>query len=139
MINYQDFSYNGSRITFSFETEVYVNATKKAKAFGKVPAKWLELSSTKEFLTALSNIRFLDITRLLITKQGFSINGGGTCFHEDVAIEFARWLSPLFAIWCNDCIKKLITNGKVEVKRDMSEPIPMPMISRRFQRARLKR
>ena len=31
--------------------------------------------------------------------------------HEDVAIEFARWLSPAFAIWCNDRIKELLTLG----------------------------
>lgn len=29
--------------------------------------------------------------------------------HEDVALEFARWLSPRFAIWCNDRVKELIT------------------------------
>lgn len=41
-------------------------------------------------------------------------NGGndfGTWMHEDVAIEFARWLSPAFAIWCNDRIKELLTVG----------------------------
>ena len=31
--------------------------------------------------------------------------------HEDVAMEFARWLSPKFAIWCNDRIKELLTTG----------------------------
>ena len=31
--------------------------------------------------------------------------------HEDVALEFARWLSPAFAIWCNDRIKELLTIG----------------------------
>ena len=36
--------------------------------------------------------------------------------HEDVAIEFARWLSPAFSIWCNDKIKELLTTGKTEIK-----------------------
>lgn len=31
--------------------------------------------------------------------------------HEDVALEFARWLSPEFAIWCNDRIKDLFRQG----------------------------
>ena len=41
------------------------------------------------------------------------VNGdkGATWMHEDVAIEFARWLSPAFAIWCNDRIKELLTIG----------------------------
>lgn len=33
--------------------------------------------------------------------------------HEDVALEFARWLSPAFAIWCNDRIKELLLTGTV--------------------------
>ena len=42
-------------------------------------------------------------------------NGGngeqGTLMHEDVALEFARWLHPGFAIWCNDRIKELMKHG----------------------------
>lgn len=36
--------------------------------------------------------------------------------HEDVAIEYARWLSPKFAIWCNDRIKELTQNGYVDFR-----------------------
>lgn len=35
--------------------------------------------------------------------------------HEDVALEFARWLSPAFAIWCNDRIKELLLTGKASI------------------------
>ena len=35
--------------------------------------------------------------------------------HEDVAMEFARWLSPKFAIWCNDRIKELARTGVTTV------------------------
>lgn len=38
--------------------------------------------------------------------------------HEDVALEFARWLSPAFAIWCNDRIKELLTTGVSTVRND---------------------
>ena len=37
--------------------------------------------------------------------------------HEDVALEFARWLSPAFAIWCNDRIKELLLNGQTNLVR----------------------
>lgn len=119
MINYQDFSYNGSKITFSIGKDVYVNATKMAKVFGKVPSKWLELPSTKDFLKALGDIRKSDITRLVITKKGNYSDGTeqGTWFHKDVAIEFTRWLSPVFAIWCNDRITELLTKGHTEIPR----------------------
>lgn len=38
--------------------------------------------------------------------------------HEDVALEFARWLSPAFAIWCNDRIKELLTTGVATISND---------------------
>lgn len=38
--------------------------------------------------------------------------------HEDVAMEFARWLSPAFAIWTNDRIKELLKEGVATVSDD---------------------
>lgn len=100
------FKYNGNPITFQIGEATMVNATEMAKPFGKRPAKWLELPSTKEFLSALQTIRFSD--SLIQTIEG---KNGGTWLHEDVALEFARWLSPSFAIWCNDRIKELMRHG----------------------------
>lgn len=103
------FQYNGNGISFDKRgANTMVNATEMAQAFGKRPAKWLELPSTKEFLNQLLAIRKSD--RLVET-----INGVGTWMHEDVALEFARWLSPAFAIWCNDRIKELLLNGQVSL------------------------
>ena len=50
---------------------------------------------------------------MLLKIQGGGIQG--TWMHEDVALEFARWLSPAFAIWCNDRIKELLKNGSTEL------------------------
>lgn len=36
---------------------------------------------------------------LIVTTNGGQIQG--TWMHEDVALEFARWLNPAFAIWCH--------------------------------------
>ena len=48
----------------------------------------------------------------VVTKRGGDKHAEqGTWMHEDVALEFARWLSPEFAIWCNDRIKELLTMG----------------------------
>lgn len=106
------FNYNGGNVTFKTEDGVvYVNATEMSKQFGKRPSKWLELPSAKEFLSALQTIRKSD--SLIKTIEG---KNGGTWMHEDVAIEFARWLSPTFSIWCNDKIKELLTTGKTEIK-----------------------
>lgn len=127
MINYQDFDYEGKKITFSIGKDVYVNATKMAKAFNKRPNDWLVLSSTKEFLQALSVTKFSCNTQLVITKRGNCANGSqGTWLHEDVALEFARWLSPMFAIWCNDRIKELLKNGFTQISSNASYSAPAP-------------
>ena len=49
------------------------------------------------------------------------IRGGanqGTWMHEDVALEFSRWLHPMFAIWCNKHIKELLLKGSTSIKRE---------------------
>lgn len=105
----QIFRYNGSPITFNNGDSVMVNATEMAKHFGKQPAHWLRSQSTQEFINALSGMRNCIATDLVQV-----VNGGdnfGTWMHEDVALEFARWLHPGFAIWCNDRIKELLKHG----------------------------
>lgn len=114
------FNYEGTPISFNRGDAVMVNATEMAKPFGKRPVDWLNLPSTKEFIIELSNVRKSNISDFqpLITQQGSPVNGGGTWMHEDVAMEFARWLSPKFAIWCNDRIKELLQNGVVTAGND---------------------
>lgn len=86
-----------------------VNATEMAKPFGKQPVFWLNNQYTKGFLEEMSKLRNLSLADLVrVTKGG---NNSGTWMHEDVALEFARWLSPQFAIWCNDRIKELMKFG----------------------------
>ena len=115
-MNNQVFQYNGSPITFQIGKATMVNATEMAKPFGKFPWKWLELPSTKEYIRALSENRSLAYNQLVVSvKGGNDTSKRGNWFHEDVALEFARWLSPAFAIWCNDRIKELILNGHVSM------------------------
>lgn len=108
----QIFNYNGSKITFSTKNGIMVNATEMAKPFGKTTKDWLRLQSTQDFINALESVRQISLSQLIIIQKGNSKNfKQGTWMHEDVAIEFARWLSPMFAIWCNDRVKELITGG----------------------------
>lgn len=106
------FSYNGNPVTFQIGTATMVNATEMAKPFGKLAKDWLSNKSTQELLSTLSAVRTIPLTDLVQIRQGGNDkNAQGTWFHEDVALEFARWLSPQFAIWCNDRIKELMKYG----------------------------
>lgn len=113
------FSYKGSAITFNKNGAVMVNATEMAKPFGKRPVDWLQNQQSKEFIKALAEVRNSTTADLVrVTKGGNDKNNQGTWMHEDVALEFARWLSPAFAIWCNDRIKELLTTGVATLADD---------------------
>lgn len=104
----EKFNFNGNEITFQIgNDEVMVNATEMAKPFGKQVFDWRRLPSTIAFMEAIKETK--GFSRSLVeTVEG---RNGGTWIHEDVALEFARWLSPAFAIWCNDRIKELLKIG----------------------------
>lgn len=112
------YQYEGSSITFSKGKNVMVNATQMAKKFGKRTADWLENSYTKEFISALSEAGKGVSADLVRVIKGGDPSLQGTWMHEDVALEFARWLSPKFAIWCNDRIKELLTTGVATATND---------------------
>jgi phage antirepressor YoqD-like protein len=121
----QIFQYNGSPITFQKGDSVMVNATEMAKPFGKLAKDWLSNKSTKEFLSTLSSVRTIPLTALVEIKQGGN-KEQGTWMNEDVAMEFARWLSPAFAIWCNDRIKELLTIGMTATQPTLEQMIDNP-------------
>jgi phage antirepressor YoqD-like protein len=128
----QIFKYNGNNITFQLGNgDVMVNATEMAKGFDKNPSQFFRTENRSEFIHILgkrlkinhqpnftneifNSARDVQIKypELVVVKQGGNdLTNTGIWFHEDLALEFARWLSPAFAIWCNDKIKELIKNG----------------------------
>lgn len=111
------FSYKGFNVTFyKINNITYVNATEMARTSGKFSKDWMRLKSTSEFINTLSAVRTISPSALIqVFRGGNGIQG--TFMHEDVAIEFARWLSPEFAIWCNDKVKKLLTTGVVKLNK----------------------
>ena len=112
----KQFSYKGHAVSFDLSSkEMMVNATEMAKSFGKLPSEWLRLPSTKVFLNAFTDVgKSLNVDNLVVTERG-GLKNGGTWMHEDVALEFARWLNPAFAIWCNDRIKELMRHGATAI------------------------
>lgn len=109
-MNNQVYNYNGNNITFQLGNgDVMVNATEMAKAFGKTPKDYLRTQSAQELINALSvRLKCLP-TDLVIVKNGGT--NYGTWLHEDIALDFAQWLSVDFKLWCNDRIKELLKTG----------------------------
>lgn len=122
------YDYKGSKISFANGKNVMVNATEMAKSFDKRPIDWLQNQSTTEFINALTEVRkstSADFQAVRVVKGG-SPELQGTWMHEDVALEFARWLSPAFAIWCNDRIKELLKYGMTATQPTLDEMLGNP-------------
>lgn len=119
------FNYCDNPITFkNVDGSIMVNATEMARQYGKRTTDWVRLPSTKKFLVSLTEVRKSHFAYIQSVKGG-SNAGGETWMHEDVALEFARWLAPEFAIWCNDRIKELITTGSTSLTPNIGGfPIP---------------
>lgn len=114
------FDYEGQPVRFNVDG--WINATEIAERFGKKPAHWLELESTKEYISKLSehmaasNVGKSDfgpgggkadcLPELVKTKRGGK--SPGTWLHPKLAVKFARWLNVDFEIWCDMKIDGLL-------------------------------
>lgn len=126
----QTFQYQNSPITFSKDGEVMVNATQMAKPFGKLPADFLRLDQTQDFISALANrygkshITNPNTTFYEVIKGNFSDGRTqGTWMHQKLALKFAGWLSPEFELWVYDRIEELLTTGKTELAPKSKEAL----------------
>lgn len=109
----QVFNYKDTPVSFRLggESTVMINATEMAKPFGKRPVDYLRLPSTSELLQAIVRKSHISQNQLVTTVKGSPEHGGGTWMHEDVAIDFAQWLSVEFRLWVNDRIRELMRWG----------------------------
>ena len=104
------FDYEGHAVRFN--ADGWLHATEIAERFGKEPAQWLRLDSTKEYIERLSermeksNVGKSHIT-LVKTRRG-NTSTSGTWLHPKLAVKFARWLSVDFEIWCDEQIDALV-------------------------------
>ena len=99
----------------SFRQDGFLNATAIASHFGKLPKDYLKSEQTQQYISALAEN--LSVRRKILTEENQIVivkRGGseqGTWLHPKLAIHFARWLNPRFAVWCDEQIETLL-NGK---------------------------
>lgn len=96
---------DGQRVSLKGEM---VSLTGLWKAAGsdpsKKPAKWRELPSTQEFAAHVADvtIRKSDTELFATTVGGRS---PGTFAHWHIAMSYARYLDPAFAVRCNEIVR----------------------------------
>lgn len=103
--------YQGHQITL--QSDGWFNATQAAEQWGRRVDHWRENQETKDYLAALCEITNTPVSGYLKTKRG---SGGGTWLHPKLAVRFAQWLDPKFAIWCDAQIDTLV-RGKDDWKK----------------------
>lgn len=97
MSNVIPIEYEGRPVDFS--AEGWINATKVAKRFGRLPNEWLRLNETQSYMRALAAaVNAGEPRNLIQTVRG---RNGGTWLHPKLAVHFARWLDVYFAVWCD--------------------------------------
>lgn len=109
------FEYNGSPVAFDFGgPSMFINATQMAKPFGKLPKDYLATQRAQDLIKAIQDD--FDARGILLPQnlvKTVNGDGGGTWLHKDVALDFARWLSAPFALWCDRKTQELLTRGSV--------------------------
>jgi hypothetical protein len=118
------FDFGERKISFKLQDgSVMVNATEMGRATGKRPSGWLRNQQTKDYLNHVINTRsansHIGLDDLVVVVKGGTEQG--TWMHEDVALEFARWVSPEFALWTNRHIKELMRTGSTSTAKGIAE------------------
>lgn len=127
-------TYLGKELVFS--SDGWINATQTAKAFDKDIRQYTRSRRFKDYLAATCEYYSKNEDDFIKTVKGNFNNdtqnlhiaqGGnksdvqnlhitqGTYLHPFLAVSFARWINPKFAVWCDDVMRQILT-GELEVR-----------------------
>lgn len=118
--------YQGNPITAKLDGSQMINGSQMAKIFGKEIRNWTKLKATQDYIEALSSDAHIRASALIQVVKGGIPSEQGTFIHKDLAIEFARWLNPQFAVWCNEHIMTLMQNGFTATPKTLDDLINDP-------------
>jgi len=102
-------------------TNAYCDLSQIARPFGKRVDNWTRLKSTQELFQAFKDDAAYGgsapfVNRALRSEgTGRFVDGGGLYVHPDIAIQFAQWCSPKFALWVSRQIRHLMIYGEVNL------------------------
>ncbi len=101
----------------SFQDNGYLNATVVASHFNRRVGNYLKSERTQEYISALAEKlsvtpkRATKDNQIVIIKQGGTEQG--TWLHPKLAVDFARWLDPKFAVWCDEQIEQILSGSLI--------------------------
>lgn len=91
-----------------------INLSQMAKPFEKTPKDWLRTSEANDYISVIA-VRLKCLTAELVeVRQGGTPERQGTwCNDYRIALRFAQWLSPEFAVACDDVLIRLMFGDAV--------------------------
>lgn len=114
----------------SFNDCGYLNATQIAKQFDKRINNYLRSEQTQQYIAALLEVfkarnSAMTKNQLVIVQKGGNVHFSGTWLHPKLAVDFARWLDPKFAVWCDEQIEQILSGSlKLEPPRPALPALP---------------
>lgn len=97
--------YNGAPVSFDLAGEtLWANVSGIARKHGKKPSHYLDQKRTKELIQAVQGKS--GIPDLVQIRHGGE--NPGTWLHKSLLLDFARWVSPDFAVWMDQQVAALI-------------------------------
>lgn len=101
--------FNGVGIQFS--ADGWLNATASAEALGKERLdNFLISADYLKYAAVVAKANSLEIGELKNARRGRY--GSGTFLHPELAVCFARWISPEFAYWCDKQVPALLDKAR---------------------------
>ena len=98
--------YNGTLIHERHEMLSLTDMWRAARSpDAKRPSDWLALSSTGEFRSAVEATLDAGKSGIQTSKGGRGV-GGSTFGHWQIALAYAKYLSPEFHMWCNEVVRQ---------------------------------
>jgi hypothetical protein len=118
--------------------DVYVNVTSFLKDFQKVHQTrksfklkdYLKSPTTKAYIEALEKYFKEEESSPLKFGLFYKRTGryGGTWLHKDLLIDFMRWLSPEFAVICDQIVKQILLQAdELKEGRDVLRKLQRPL------------
>jgi uncharacterized protein YdhG (YjbR/CyaY superfamily) len=106
--------------TFAIEIKdgnIRFNLTEMGKSFKTDPKQWLRAEESNRYLECLAVLQKCRAADLVTVRMGGRPHEQGTWANDyRVALEFARWLDPMFSIQCNELIWRIMTKRAVAVE-----------------------
>ncbi len=108
--------WNDCPITQRVEDQ-FIDVTAMAKSCNKRWHDYWKTGPAKDYAEALASETNISVSQLVEARKGNSSKfAQGTYAHPDIAMDFARWCEPRFAIQVSRWTRELLATGRVEIE-----------------------